>query len=204
MTRRPLAYSAVLAVLSAAAVTAAPATASAAKIYGPHGTHSAGLELALVDDAWADDGLGVGGHYEMVLVRSAGPGHVMGGGSALVAFTDDEFRGCDREETILTGAARVRYVLGVSNVVKPYAGIGLGLYGVNREYEDCGPGDDLDGDDTDIGIGIPVSIGLDFAFDAFTFGVSFNFHETSAGDDDDDVGGDEDFNHVGLGVSWRF
>lgn len=176
-----------------------PAPAFAAKIYGPKGSHEAGLELAIVDDTWAEDGLGVGGHYEMVLVRSAGPGHVMAGGSGLVAFTDDEDRfGCDREETIVTGAGRVRYVLGVSPVVKPYVGIGVGIYGVSRDLDDCVPTDE-DDDDTDLGVGVPLSLGLDFAFDPFSFGISFNVHETSAGDDND-----EDFSHVGLGLGWRF
>lgn len=177
----------------------APASASATKIYGPRGSHEAGLALALVDDAWADDGFGIDGHYEMVLARNAGPGHVMGGASGLVAFLDDEFRGCDREETVLHGAGRVRYVFGFSNVVRPYAGLGLGLYAVNRDIEDCDPDFDRDDDDADIGIGIPVVLGLDFQFDALLVGVSFNFHNSSAGDEDD-----EDFNHVGLGLAWKF
>ena len=185
--------------LAAAALLALPLPASAAKIYGPKGTHEAGLELALVDDTWAEDGLGVGGHYEMVLVPNAGPGHVMGGGTALFATTDDEDRfNCDREETIITGAGRVRYVLGLSPVVKPYVGIGLGIYGIDRDIDNCGSVD-RDDDDTDLGIGFPLSLGLDFAFDNFSFGISLNVHETSAGDEDD-----EDFSHVGLGVGWRF
>lgn len=185
---------------------AVPAPAFAAKIYGPQGSHEAGLELAIVDDTWAEDGLGVGGHYEMVLVRDAGPGHVMVGGSGLLAMTDDEDRfGCDREETIVTGAGRVRYVLGVSLVVKPYVGIGLGIYGISRDIDDCGAGFGDDDDDTDLGIGVPLSLGLDFAFEKFSFGISFNVHETSAGDDDDrGRGDDEDFSHVGLGIGWRF
>ena len=186
-------------IVGAASLLLAPATASATKIYGPRGSHEAGIALALVDDAWADDGFGLDGHYEMVLARDAGPGHVMGGATGLVAFLDDEFRGCDREETILTGAGRVRYVLGFSQVVRPYAGIGLGLYAVNRDIEDCDPDFERDEDDSDLGIGLPIVLGLDFQFDALMVGVSFNFHETSAGDDDD-----EDFDHVGLGVAWKF
>lgn len=184
--------------LAISALFVLPLPASAAKIYGPEGTHDAGLELAIVDDTWAEDGLGVAGHYEMVLVRDAGPGHVMAGGTGLFATTDDEDRfGCDREETILAGAGRVRYVFGLSPVVKPYVGIGIGIYGVSRDLDDCGAADD--DEDTDLGIGVPLSLGLDFAFDQFSFGISFNVHETSAGDEDD-----EDFNHVGLGLGWRF
>jgi len=182
-----------------AVLFAIPLPASAAKIYAPKGTHEAGIELAIVDDTWAEDGIGVAGHYEMVLVRDAGPGHVMGGGAGLFATTDDEDRfGCDREETIISGAGRVRYVLGLSPVVKPYVGIGLGIYGISRDIDDCNPADE-DDDDSDLGIGVPLSLGLDFAFDAFSFGISFNVHETSAGDEDD-----EDFTHVGLGLGWRF
>ena len=188
-----------LSLLFAASLAAMPLSASAAKIYGPKGGNEAGLELAIVDDSWAEDGLGVGGHYEMVLVPNAGPGHVMGGGTGLFATTDDEDRfGCDRDETIIMGAGRVRYVLGLSPVVKPYVGIGLGLYAISRDLDNCG-NPDRDDDDTDIGVGVPISIGLDFAFDNFSFGVSLNIHETNAGDGDD-----EDFNHVGLGVAWRF
>lgn len=187
--------------LVVAVLFAIPLPASAAKIYAPKGTHEAGIELAIVDDTWAEDGIGVAGHYEMVLVRNAGPGHVMGGGAGLFATTDDEDRfGCDREETIVSGAGRVRYVLGLSPVVKPYVGIGLGLYGISRDLDDCNAADfDDDDDDSDIGIGVPLSLGLDFAFDSFSFGISFNVHETSAGDEDD-----EDFTHVGLGLGWRF
>lgn len=181
-----------------ASLVLAPATTSASspKIYPPRGSHEAGVALALVDDAWADDGLGVAGHYEMVLARNAGPGHVMGGGVGLVAMLDERFRGCQREETILSAAGRVRYVLGFSNVVRPYAGIGLGLYAVSRDIEECDPDFDRDVDERDLGIGIPIVLGLDFQFDALLFGVSFNFHDTSAGG--------EDFNHVGMGVAWKF
>lgn len=181
---------------------AIPSSALAAKIHPPKGAGEMGLELALVDDTWAEDGLGVGGHYEIVLVRDAGPGHVMAGGVGLVAFTDDDDRfGCDREEQIIMGAGRMRYVLGVSDVVKPYVGIGLGIYGVSRDVDDCNANVD---DDSDLGIGLPITLGIDFAFDSFSLGISFNAHQTSAGDDDEYGDDDEDFNHVGLGLAWRF
>lgn len=183
-----------IAAVLAALMLPAPALAASGttRTYPPKWNQDAGVELALVNGTWAGDGIGVAGRYEMVLSPKAGPGHVSGGFHGLVAFTDDDDRfNCDREESILSATGRVRYTLDVSDVVRPWAGVGIGLYAVNREYDEClGPDDD-----EDIGVGIPLAFGIDFTLESLTLVLSVTGHETSA---------DEDFSHLGLGVAWRF
>ncbi len=153
-----------------------------------------GADLLLVNGTWAGDGIGIQGNYDQVIAKNAGPGHVTAGGLVLLAITDDDdYDGpCDREETILGAAARVKYVLDVHPVFRPWGGAGLGIYSVNRDNDPCNGDDD---DDDDLGIGIPISIGLDFTLDALTLGVNVTLHQTSA---------DEDFSALGIGAAWRF
>ena len=176
-----------------AIVAAQNASAQTTKTYPPTAGSTLGADLLLVNGTWAGDGIGVQGNYDQVISKNAGPGHVTAGGLLLLAITDDDdYDGpCDREETILGGAARVKYVLDVHPVFRPWGGAGLGIYSVDRDDDPCSGNDD----DDDLGIGIPISIGLDFTLDALTLGLNVTLHQTSA---------DEDFSALGLGAAWRF
>lgn len=172
---------------------ARPAVAQQTRTYPPAAGSSAGVELLLVSNTWAGDGIGVQGNYNQVISKAAGPGHVTAGGLVLLAIADDDDDDgpCDREETVFGGAGRVKYVLDVHPVLRPWGGAGLGIYSVNRDDDPCNGRND----DDDIGIGIPISIGMDFTLQAMTLGLTVTFHQTSA---------DEDFSTLGLGAAWRF
>ena len=171
--------------------TRSAAAQGATKTYPPRYGSSAGVSLAIVGGTWAGDGIGIMGHYDAVLTRRSGPGHVEGGGFLFFANTDDDFGPCEREETIVAGAGRVRYVLDVHPVLRPWGGIGMGIYSVDRDDDPC----NAPRDDDEIGVGIPISLGLDFTMQSLTVTVNANFHETTA---------EEDFSHLGVGVAWRF
>lgn len=169
-----------------------PTSASHVKSYAPAWKSTAGVELALVSGGFeGGDGVGIGGHYDVVVQPKAGPGHVTVGGVALLATTQSDAGpgACRGAETITNLGLRARYFLDVHPVVRPWAGVGVGAYSFNRRYRDCA----LAADD-DLVLGIPVAIGLDLTFDAITVSVSLNAHQSAP----------EDFQHVGFGLGWRF
>lgn len=172
-----------------------PATALAGsgttKSYQPAWKNTAGAELALVSGTWADDGIGIGGYYDFVVQKNAGPGHVTVGLEGLYASTQSDFGpgACRRAESITTLGVRGRYFFDIHPVIRPWAGAGVGAYSVNRRYRDCATAVD-----DDFTIGIPLAVGLDLTFDALTVSLSLNVHESAP----------EDFQHVGVGLGWRF
>ncbi|HVO29310.1 MAG TPA: outer membrane beta-barrel protein [bacterium] len=175
----------------AAAAGSGPTTGEV-KSYPPGWRSTAGVELALISGGFeGGDGVGVGGHYDVVLQPKMGPGHFTLGAEGLFGSTQsDSGPGlCRGSETIVHMGMRARYFFDIHPVIRPWAGIGVGAYSFNREYRDCA----LAADD-DLVLGIPLALGLDFTFDAITASVSFNYHQSAP----------EDFEHVGFGLGWRF
>ena len=166
---------------------------AATKTYPPKYKATAGAELALLSNTWADEGFGVQGHVDAVLNPRVGPGHTTGGAFVLLALADDDDDDgpCDREETILALGGRMKYVADVHPVIRPWGGLGIGVYSVDRDNGPCADPDD----DDDVGIGIPLSLGFDFTLESVTLSISINVHGNTT---------DDDFSHLGLGASWRF
>ena len=133
----------------------------------------------------------LGENRNVVVQKVAGPGHITVGGEALFASTQSDFGpgACRRAETITTLGVRGRYFFDIHPVIRPWAGVGIGAYSFDRRYRDCAVAVD-----DDLTIGIPLSIGLDLTFDALTLSLSLNGHQSAP----------EDFQHIGIGVGWRF
>lgn len=180
-------------VLAAIFLSSASASAGSGttKTYTPDWNSTAGVDLALVNGTWADGGVGIAGHYDVVVQKNAGPGHITVGAEALVASTASDYGpgACRRAETITHGGLRGRYFFDIHPVIRPYAGIGVGAYSFNRRYRDCGAVVD-----DDFAIGIPLSLGVDLTFKAISVDFSLTLHEAAP----------EDFQHIGIGVGWRF
>ena len=96
---------------------------------------------------------------------------------------------CRRTESLVNAGGRARYFFDVHPIVRPWAGAGVGLYSFNRHFRDC-----TARADDDLAVGVPLSAGVDFTFRALTLSVSVTEHQTSV----------EDFQHIGMGIGWRF
>lgn len=181
-------------------VALALSAAAAAQGSGRHQTSldaAVGVDLAFVSDPRKEDGIGIGGHLEWEIGDRVGPGHFAVGVTALVAFADDERSHCKRMKSVMTGAGRVRYVVGRSSVVKPYAGVGLGFHSISRDQQSCDPRP-REGDDdlaVELGTGLPLIVGVDFARDRMDVGAFASVYASEP---------DARFGLVGVGIRCPF
>lgn len=170
---------------------AADSQGVALHVYPPKSNEEMGVDVEIVSGTWASDGVGIGGSYDSVIAKDAGPGHVTAGAFGLFALTNDDRPVCRRHESITGIGGRVKYVLDIHPVLRPWVGAGLGMYVANRGDSGCND----PGSSDDVGLGIPISLGLEIALDQLSLGVAATGHTTSSADD---------FSALSFGLAWRF
>lgn len=118
--------------------------------------------LVLNNDTWADEGAGLVGGLQWVVVPELGPGALTVGPTVGISSQSDTRRDapCDRrfKENIVEVTGDVRWVVPVSKQVRPFVKAGPGLYWFDTEYRDD---DCFEQDDSELDLGFMLGFGAE-------------------------------------------